>query len=168
MNLGGGDTPAPSVPFVIAALDPGGSESQLVELVRRVHPDRVRASVAVFRRARDPRLTKQLDAAGVDVQVLFGVGMPRAFQDAFAGTRITDLVQAVRPDLVYAWLEEAALAAVPAARRPGARAIVARRNVCGWQMERIALLEDRHPSQRPSARDGQLPPPSPSKLLVAA
>jgi 2-polyprenyl-6-hydroxyphenyl methylase/3-demethylubiquinone-9 3-methyltransferase len=130
----------PKVLFVIPQLDPGGSEAQLVELIERLHPMRLRASVGVLREPHDPRLTRRLIGAGVEPQLLGRGRGRRSAQDAGAALGLARLLTSLRPDLVYAWLEEAALIAVPVARARGVPAIVSRRNVCGSSFERIAPL----------------------------
>jgi glycosyltransferase involved in cell wall biosynthesis len=127
----------PSVLFVIGNLDPGGSELQLAELLERVHPLRVNASVAVLKPAKDPRLTERLRAIGIEPHVLSEAGTRRVLADAAAARRITGVMRAHRPDAVYAWLEEAALVSVPVARGLRIPSLVARRNVCGSSIERF-------------------------------
>jgi glycosyltransferase involved in cell wall biosynthesis len=128
----------PHVLFVIPQLDPGGSEVQLVELVERTHPARLRASVAVLRTTRDRRLIERLRTAGVEPRVPPPFGSSRLLADAQGVGRIEALIRRLRPDVVYAWLEQAAVVSVPAARLHGTPALVARRNVCGAAVERFA------------------------------
>jgi glycosyltransferase involved in cell wall biosynthesis len=130
----------PHVLFVIGNLDPGGSEVQLVELLERSHAVRLRASVAVLKPASDDRLTKRLCAPGIVPTVLSPAGGRRVIADVNAARRISGIIRSLRPAAVYAWLEEAALVAVPVARAQGIPSIVARRNVCGSSMERFLPL----------------------------
>lgn len=126
----------PRVLFVIPRLDPGGTEAQLVELIERLHPVRLEARVGVLREARDPRLTRRLTAIGVEPRLLGRGGRGRLTQNASAAVGLGRLLTASRPDLVYAWLEEAALVVIPLARNRRVPAMVSRRNVCGSSFER--------------------------------
>jgi glycosyltransferase involved in cell wall biosynthesis len=127
------------VMFVITALEPGGSERQLTELVTRAHPARIDATVATLYPTRSHRHLDSLEAHGVRVRALSS-GRKRLPAFASAAARLMRLLRAVRPDVAYAWLEEAATATVPVARGLRIPVAVARRNVCGASVERIAPL----------------------------
>ena len=120
----------PRVLFVIGALDRGGGETQLVALVERLHPERVEATIATLGLAADPLLRERLRARGVRHIVLGGRG-PRAKRMVALGPSLLVALRVFRPDLVYAWLEQAAAIAAPAARAYRIPVAVARRNVSG-------------------------------------
>ena len=125
--------------FVISSLEPGGSEGQLAELAARGHPALIDATVATLYPTTSRRHSDRLAARGIAVHVLSGGG-GRARGFAAAARRLPGLARALRPDVVYAWLEEAATVAVPVARALRIPVVVSRRNVCGSSVERYAPL----------------------------
>src|SRR3954471_8911447 len=133
----------PRVLFVIGALDRGGSEAQLVGLVERLHPERLEATVATLGPAADPLLLDRLRARGVRRVVLGGRGT-RAKRMAALVPSLFVAFRAFRPDLVYAWLEQAVAVAAPAARAYRIPVAVARRNVSGpyaqWPRPVVAAM----------------------------
>jgi glycosyltransferase involved in cell wall biosynthesis len=133
------DARALRVLFVISSLEPGGSEGQLTELAARAHPERVDATVATLYPTTARRHLDRLAARGVAVHALSG-GRGRARDLASAARRLTGLARGLRPDVIYAWLEEAATVAVPVARALRIPVAVSRRNVCGSSVERHAPL----------------------------
>src|SRR4051794_6400676 len=161
----------PRVLFVIGALDRGGSEAQLVGLVERLHPERLEATVATLGPAADPLLLDRLRARGVRRVVLGGRGT-RAKRMAALVPSLFVAFRAFRPDLVYAWLEQAVAVAAPAARAYRIPVAVARRNVSGpyaqWprpvvaamaRAERLAPGVTPHPlAVAPEAAPPRLPP----------
>ena len=133
------DTHPLRVLFVISALEPGGSEGQLTELVARAHPTRLQATVATLYPTASRRHLDRLAERGVRVHALSNDGgRLRGF--AAALRRFPRVVSTVRPDVVYAWLEEAAAVAVPVARGMRLPVAVSRRNVCGSSVERLPPL----------------------------
>ena len=125
----------PRVLFVIGSLEAGGSESQLVSLLERIHGVRVDARLAVLVPAADGRLTDRVRVAGVPL-VILGPQRGRAARLAGSVFRFVRLVRSTRPDLVYPWLEQSALLAAPLARLLGVPVLLARRNVSGPYVER--------------------------------
>ena len=121
--------------FVISRLEPGGSEGQLTNLVLRAHPQQIEAGVATLYETRSRKHLDPLEQHGVSVHALSGPGARRRGL-ALALLRLGRLVRAHRPDVVYAWLEEAAIVAVPTARVLRIPVVVSRRNVCGSSYER--------------------------------
>ncbi len=126
--------------FVIGRLEPGGSEGQLTNLVLHAHPQRIEATVATLYPTRSRQHLDPLARLGVPVHALSTVGASRARGLADVLRRLPRLVRTLQPDVVYAWLEEAATVAVPVARALGIPAVVSRRNVCGSSFERHAPL----------------------------
>lgn len=125
--------------FVISRLEPGGSEGQLTNLVLRAHPHRIDATVATLYPTRSSRHLDPLAHIGIPLHVL-SCHDNRARALAGALRRLLRLVYTLRPDVVYAWLEEAATLAVPVARGLRTPVIVSRRNVCGSTYERHSAV----------------------------
>jgi glycosyltransferase involved in cell wall biosynthesis len=114
--------------FVITSLERGGSEGQLVELLTRIHPDPVDATVATIAAARDRRHTERLRACNVPQVVLAPPGDSRVRRSATAARRLGRLLRRLRPDVVYAWGEYPSVLAGPLARLHGIPTVVARRS----------------------------------------
>ena len=133
----------PRVLFVIGGLEHGGSESQLVALLEALHPGDVDAVLATLSPHADRGLAARVDAIGVR-RVALGGGARRAARMAVAMPGLAALVGRVRPDLVYAWLEQATLLAAPAAFAGRVPLAVARRNVsgpyAGWPRPVLAAI----------------------------
>lgn len=125
--------------FVVSRLEPGGTEGQLTSLLLRAHPEQIEATVATLYETRSRRHLDPLSHHGIHVHRL-SAQPGRARGLATAARRLPGLMRALRPDVVYAWLEEAATIAVPVARALRIPVVVARRNVCGSSYERHAPL----------------------------
>ncbi|HVL30931.1 MAG TPA: glycosyltransferase [Solirubrobacteraceae bacterium] len=124
--------------FVISRLEPGGTEGQLTNLILRAHPQRIEARVATLYATSAREHVDPLVAHGVPVHPLsLQGGRLRSLSLALA--RLPGLVRAFAPDVVYAWLEEAATVAIPVARSLGVPVAVSRRNVCGSAFERFTV-----------------------------
>lgn len=134
----GSDRPL-RVLFVISRLEPGGSEGQLTNLLLRAHLQRIDATVATLYPTRSRQHLDPLERHGVAVHALSGRDQ-RARGLAVALAHLPGLVRTLRPDVVYAWLEEAATVAVPVARSLRIPVVVSRRNVCGSAYERHAPM----------------------------
>jgi glycosyltransferase involved in cell wall biosynthesis len=116
--------------FAIGSLERGGGERQLVALLEQLHPGRAHCALVTLGAAADPELQQRLRAAGVRHTVL----APRAGRLARlprALGRLAGLIHRTRPDVLYAWLEEAVVVTAPVARALGVPVAVARRNVSG-------------------------------------
>jgi glycosyltransferase involved in cell wall biosynthesis len=139
------ETPSrpPRVLFAIGGLERGGSETQLVTLLEQIYPERVRAVVVTLSGAVDPTLRARLGALGI-VHTVLGERGPRARRLGPAVLSLARMLQRFRPDLVYAWLEEAALVTAPVARAQGLPVAVARRNISGpyaaWPRPVVAAI----------------------------
>jgi glycosyltransferase involved in cell wall biosynthesis len=126
----------PRVVFTIGGLERGGSETQLVGVVERLHGRRLDATVLTLGHDADPDLLARLRRVGVRlVAVRPGAG-PRPWRMAVSATRIGAVLALRRPDAAYAWLEEAALLTAPLARLTRTPFLVARRNIFGPYAER--------------------------------
>ena len=126
--------------FGIGGLGAGGSEAQLVELLTRVHPHRIEAVLVTLAHGpAGPRLDR-VRAAGIEHHVIGTSRAPLPVRAVTTAGRYRRVIRAVRPDAVYAWLEETSLFMVPLAHREGIPVVVARRNVSGARSERFAPL----------------------------
>jgi len=114
--------------FVISTLGRGGSEGQLVELLARIHPAPVAATVATITTTHDRRHAERLLACKVPHVVLAPGGGSRLRRSAAAALRLVRLLRRLRPDVVYARGEYPTLLVVPLARLHGIPVMVARRN----------------------------------------
>jgi glycosyltransferase involved in cell wall biosynthesis len=79
-----------------------------------------------------------LDELGVGLIQLPSSGGPRALRPAVSLPRTFAALRRVRPDVVYAWLEEASTTVAPAARALGIPVVIARRSVIGSGAEKRA------------------------------
>jgi glycosyltransferase involved in cell wall biosynthesis len=128
-------TPPPRVLFAIGGLGLGGSERQLMQLISATHPERLRATVLTFSTDCAEEHARRLEELGVELIQLPPWGGPRAARPAVSVPRTIRMLRRVRPDVVYAWLEEASTTVTPAARSLGLPVIIARRSVCGSEAE---------------------------------
>jgi glycosyltransferase involved in cell wall biosynthesis len=117
--------------FVITSLDRGGSEGQLAQLLARIHPEPVAATLVTLVPTRDGLNAGRLQECGVPRVVLTRESQSRARRGAQAAIGLDRLLRNLRPDVVYAWGEYASLVAVPVARMRGIPIVVARRNSDG-------------------------------------
>jgi glycosyltransferase involved in cell wall biosynthesis len=129
----------PRVVFVIGSLLPGGSERQLVELLVRIHPQEVDATLITWDRGHDSPARKRLLDAGVRHEPLAPLPARRAFRRPVVLARLARILRSVRPDVVYPWLEEASLVVAPIARAHGMPVAIARRNISGASIEKQPL-----------------------------
>jgi glycosyltransferase involved in cell wall biosynthesis len=126
--------------FVIASLERGGSEGQLVELIRRTHGVEIDAIVATIAPAGNRRHPDALPDLGVPHFVLAPRTVARWRRAAGAALRLRSLIRGAQPDVVYAWGEHPTLLAVPTARTLGVPVVVARRNTTALPRRRLDLL----------------------------
>lgn len=134
----------PRVTFAIGGLGRGGSERQLIELVAAAHPDRIEASIITLGPECDPGHRATLDRLGVELVQMDPSGGPRVLRPAIAVPRAYANLRRLRPDVVYAWLEEAVTTMTLPAAALGIPLVVARRSVCGspaerWRLFRVAI-----------------------------
>ncbi len=125
----------PRVLFAIGGLQIGGSEGQLVELLTRIHPERVEATVVTWDSDAHPDHERRLQEAGVSHLHLGNLSGPRILRPPAAVSRLARIVRALRPHAVYPWLEQAAALLTPVARAHRIPVVVARRNTCGAGVE---------------------------------
>jgi glycosyltransferase involved in cell wall biosynthesis len=126
----------PHVVFCIGGLERGGSETQLVNVVERLHGTRLDAVVVTLGHPADPDLVARLRSAGVAVLAVRPKRGARPWRMAMSAARIGALLARRQPDAVYAWLEEAALLTAPMAWLTRTPFLVARRNVFGPYADR--------------------------------
>jgi hypothetical protein len=130
----------PRVLFAIGGLGRGGSERQLMQLIEATHPERLRATVFTLSSVCDPDHERRLRALGVELIQMPPSPGPRALRPFVYLPRAFAVLRRARPQVVYAWLEEAATTVAPAARAQRIPLVVARRNVCGAAVERHAAF----------------------------
>ena len=131
MGEGGGSSRPPRVAFCIGGLERGGSETQLVNVLERLHGTRLHARVVTLGAAADPGLLERLARAGVAIFAVAPRAGPRPWRMAVSAARVGALLARWRPAAAYAWLEEATLLTAPMARLTRTPFLVARRNVLG-------------------------------------
>jgi len=122
--------------LTIGSLAVGGSEKQLSELVARLPQDRFDPVVLTGPSNGPTPHRERVVSAGVPI-----VSMPRASGGginhwAHVARQYAAMVQAIDPDLVYAWLDETAVFVAPICRWRRIPCLVARRNIVGSEMER--------------------------------
>ena len=128
----------PRVLFAIGSLSRGGSERQLIQLVSAAHPDRIEAVILTFSSVCDPGHAALLRDLGVDLVQVSPARGPRALRPLASVPRALRVLQQVKPDLAYPWLEEASATIAPAAGALGIPLVIARRSVCGAPSEKWA------------------------------
>jgi glycosyltransferase involved in cell wall biosynthesis len=127
----------PRVIFAIGGLGTGGSERQLVELVVQTHGEMLDAVVLTLSDHASAAHGDRLREAHVPVYSPHRRGSLRVVRAGVILTWAESIVRRVRPDVIYAWLEHAALYLAPIARLHRVPLVVARRNVCGATAERF-------------------------------
>jgi glycosyltransferase involved in cell wall biosynthesis len=130
----------PRVLFVIGGLGRGGSERQLIRLIASLHPERLEATVMTYSTVCDADHARLLDELGVELIQQAPPRAPRPARPLFSVPRTYGVLRRLRPDAVYAWLEEASTAVTPPARMLGIPVVIARRSVCGSIAERQLLF----------------------------
>jgi glycosyltransferase involved in cell wall biosynthesis len=130
----------PRVLFAVGSLLPvGGSESQVVEIMRQLHGRALDATLVTAGVSDRGVLRGRLDEAGIPVVSTGPVAAHRLLAPPTTAARYARVVAGLRPHVVYPWLEETSLYLVPIARCLGIRSVVARRNISGADVERIPL-----------------------------
>lgn len=130
----------PRVLFAIGGLARGGSERQLMQLVGATHPERLQATVLTFSHDCDPSHREILRQREVELIQLSPESLPRPLRPAVSVPKTIQVLRRVRPQVVYAWLEEAATTMTPACGALGIPLVVARRSVCGSPAESQAFF----------------------------
>jgi glycosyltransferase involved in cell wall biosynthesis len=125
----------PRVLFVIGGLGRGGSERQLMQLIGSAHPGRLRATVLTLSTVCDPGFAAALRELKIELIQLPPAPGPRISRPAISVPRVLRVARRVRPDAIYAWLEEAATTTAPVARALRVPLLIARRSVCGARVE---------------------------------
>jgi glycosyltransferase involved in cell wall biosynthesis len=133
-------SPLPHVVFCIGGLERGGSETQIVSVVERLHGTRVDATLVTLGYGADPALVQRLRRAGVPVLTLRPRSGPRAWLMAVSTLRMGALLLRRRPAAVYAWLEEAVLLSAVLAIATRTPFLAARRNIFGRYAERSRAI----------------------------
>src|SRR3712207_1973277 len=128
--------PPPRVLFAVGSLDRGGSENQLFELIEHAHGRHLEAALLTFSPADAADREARLAELGVRHVHLGPLGGPRSLRPFVALPRIVKQVRGIAPDVIYPWLEAPATSLAPVARALGIPLVIARRNVCGANVER--------------------------------
>ena len=124
--------------FGIGGIGSGGSETQMTELAVRIDAERIRAAVVISRLGdRDDRC-RRIEAAGIPVLWLGPMPPIVVIRGIVRMWRFARVIGRLRPDVIYAWLEESSVFLVPLAKLWGIPVVVARRNVIGARAERFA------------------------------
>lgn len=126
----------PRVLFGIGGLPPGGSETQLLRLLRETHGRSLCASLITLGDIASDESRASVAAMGVPWTILRAAPGPRPIRPVLKFPRLLRLLLQYRPDVVYPWLEETATALVPAAKLLGLPSVIARRNTSGAHIER--------------------------------
>jgi glycosyltransferase involved in cell wall biosynthesis len=126
----------PRVLFAIGSLGNGGSERQLSELLSRIHPEHVDAHLILAVDSGPNPRRRLVEEAGVRMYTIGHVPSPRRMvRQLITFRRWIAITRAVRPDVAYPWLDEAAFYLTSVARALGIPTVVARRNVSGADLE---------------------------------
>lgn len=125
------------VTFAIGTLGNGGSEKQLTELLVRLPRDRFRPVLVTGAGEETTSHGRRLRSAGIEIIPVkqLQVGHP-ILRWAWRGCEYADSVRRSKPDVVYAWLDEAAAFLAPICRGIGIPCVAARRNLIGSDLER--------------------------------
>jgi glycosyltransferase involved in cell wall biosynthesis len=122
--------------FSIGGLSRGGSETQLTRLLENLPQPLTNVDLAIHNgRARDyrPRIT----ALGVPIHTVPRPRwVPGRLQILVSLGYMAWTVLRLRPDVIYAWLDESALHLAPVGRLARVPVVVARRNLLGSNAER--------------------------------
>jgi glycosyltransferase involved in cell wall biosynthesis len=125
------NAPRPRVLFVIGAIRPGGAEDQLVEIIAGLHGRQIDASIATLGASPPNPLLPRLAAIGVYPSELAPRRLSPPLKALSAGVALARRIKAQRPDVVYAWLQESSVIAVPVCRALGTPIVVGRHNAIG-------------------------------------
>lgn len=117
--------------FAIGSLESGGSETQLTELLLRIHEYGVDATLVLMESPADRRRLDRLKSAGIQIFIIDGLSGRRLRDPLRLARGYANVIRAARPDVIYAWLEETAMFLVPLGRLRDIPVVVARRNISG-------------------------------------
>jgi L-malate glycosyltransferase len=124
---------APKLFIVVGLLRRGGTERQMVELVRSAHPTHAECTVLCL--VDEGELADQVRATGARVEVL-GFRFPR-YDRAIA--KLVRMLREERPDAIYALLYHPYVYTLPIARlaRPQTLRVAGRRSMPEWDIAQI-------------------------------
>lgn len=126
--------------LAIGSLGVGGSEKQLTELITRLPRDRFDPVLVTSWAPEAPsRHRDQILASGVPIISISGSSGHHTMRWIGPARRYAEAIGLIKPDLVYAWLDETAAFLAPICRWKQIPCLVARRNIDG------ASIERRHP-----------------------
>ena len=123
----------PKLFIVVGLLRRGGTERQMVELVRAAHPEH--ADITVICLVEEGELADQVRATGARVEVL-GIRFPRYGQ---AIAKLVRMLREEKPDAIYALLYHPYVYTLPIARfaRPQTLRVAGRRSMPEWDIAQI-------------------------------
>lgn len=124
--------------LAIGSLGIGGSEKQLTALIAGLPRDRF-DPVLLTSVSQRTRYREQVLAAGVPIISMPSSSGTPTIRRIMIARRYCAALRLIRPDLVYAWLDETAAVVAPICLLMGIPCAVARRNILG------SALEQRHP-----------------------
>lgn len=131
--------PAPRIRLLaaIGSLGTGGSEKQLVELLVRIPRERFEPHLLILdERGSSSAHLERLRAAGIPLISIPAAGGNPPWRWLRRAPRYVGALARIRPDLVYAWLDETAAYLAPICQASRIPCLVARRNVIGSTTER--------------------------------
>jgi glycosyltransferase involved in cell wall biosynthesis len=122
----------------IGSLDRGGSEKQLTEFLVRMPRERFEPTVVAIGddTAQDGRNARRLRAVKIPIVWLPRSRAPLPMRALQTAGHYRRALSTLRPDLVYAWLDEAGAYLAPLCRVGRIPCLVARRNIFGSRTER--------------------------------
>ena len=131
-----GSRSRPRLMLAIGSLGQGGSEKQLTEFVTRLPAGRFEPVLATHLAGAYANHEARIRASGIAIRPLHE-GRGQALRRWMYTAREYGLaVRELRPDVVYAWLDETAVFLAPICRALRIPCLVARRNLVGSNMER--------------------------------
>jgi glycosyltransferase involved in cell wall biosynthesis len=121
----------------IGSLGTGGSEKQLTEMLVRLPRERFDPLVVTIAADADSAPHRaRLEGAGIPVRSLGAPSGAMPSRWLWLARRYQRVLRETQPDVVYAWLDEAAAYLAPLCRVRGVPCVVARRNIIGSMTER--------------------------------
>lgn len=126
----------PRLMLAIGSLANGGSEKQLTELAIRLPRDRFDLVLATVRGAAEGAHGRRICDAGIPILGISPGQGGVARRWATHSREYVGMIRSLRPDVVYAWLDETAAFVAPICRALKVPCLVARRNLIGSSLER--------------------------------
>jgi glycosyltransferase involved in cell wall biosynthesis len=125
--------------FVIQTLGNGGAEKQLTELAIRLPPERFELAVLAPAEGVDSHL-ERLRASNISLIATSQTSVRSPLGLVLLTRQYLSAIRSFRPEVVYAWLDEASAVMAPICRVLGIPCLVARRNIAptgSWNNLRV-------------------------------